>query len=275
MSFKFELKDDVVSPYDAYSTPSDAPGSSPPQPPPGSGVPRNPFDNRNKDFVIAKNKAYNTRNSEDAQQYGIDVFSKKMSDDNIGDFNYSADLNRSAFLMLSALGCVVTDEYDSSYSTLDDVSKTFVSRNPNLLLENKKRPSKGDLLASDEYFSDEDDPFFKDTVPAGTNSKSGLKRPSPGKTDPSVSLASAYSTIFDAPKSPEQRRNDRDQSNPTLLTEPFTSVAVETGAVEDEATEVSPLANVTDRRDPTVEANTQTTVDTTTDMFGVGGFGSY
>tara|TARA_A100001515_G_scaffold109440_1_gene90342 strand:+ start:762 stop:1580 length:819 start_codon:yes stop_codon:yes gene_type:complete len=272
MSFKFELKDDVVSPYDAYSTPSDAPGSSPPQPPPDS---LNPFDNRNKDFVILKNKGYDTKNSEDAQQRDIDAFSKKMSDDNIGDFNYSTDLNRSAFLMLSALGCVVTDEFDSSYSTLDDVSKTFVSRNPNLLLENKKRPSKGDLLASDEYFSDEDDPFFKDTVPSGTTTKSGLKRPSPGETDPSVSLAAAYSTVYDAPRSPEQRRNDRDQSNPTLLTEPFTSVAVEAGAVEDEATEVSRMTNVTTRRDRTVVANTQTAVDTTTDMFGVGGFGSY
>ena len=59
------------------------------------------------------------------------------------------------------------------------------------------------------------------------------------------------------------------------MTEPFTSVAVETGAVEDEATEVSPLTNVTNKRETTVVTNIQTAVDTTTDMFGVGGFGSY
>jgi len=199
----------------------------------------------------------------------------KMQSDNLGEFNYGTDTRRSALLLLSALGCTTTDEYNRNYSTLDDTSKPFTSKNPNLKSEKLARP-KGASSPASKNFPFKDDPFFKDTVPSSRRTDSGRDL----GEDLLSSLASAYSTTFDAPTTSGTDSASYAEEDPGLLTSPVIestelSMAVESGAVDDEATAVSRMTNVTTRRDTTVVANTQTTADTTTDMFSVGGYSGY
>ena len=239
------------------------------------GVPPNSFSSRNNRYKILKNKAYDPNDTDDNRQYNMDAFLAKMQNDNIADFNYGTDTRRSALLLLSAIGCTTTDEYDRNYSTLSEASKPFTSKNPNLKSEKPVRPKGADSPAS-KNFPFKDDPFFKDTVPSDRRTDSGRD---PGK-DLLSSLASAYSTVFDAPTTSGTDSSSYAEEDPGLLTSPVIestelSIAVESGAVDDEVEVLSPLTNVTTRRDTTVVANTQTTADTTTDMFSVGGYGSY